>query len=148
VQAALRRFGVDEVITGLAGTGVVGVIHGQNKAVVYDILFKAAAETVRTIAADPRHLGAETGMIAVLHTWGQNLFHHPHVHCIVPGGGLAPDGRYTTWKYGTGSNSACRSASHWARARLWHFGHWRSRDPPNITPATYKVVRRRNRCNE
>ena len=66
----------------------------QNKAVVYDILFKAAAETVRTIAADPKHLGAETGMIAVLHTWGQNLFHHPHVHAIVPGGGLAPDGRW------------------------------------------------------
>jgi hypothetical protein len=66
----------------------------QNKAVVYDILFKAAAETVRTIAADPRHLGAETGMIAVLHTWGQTLVHHPHVHCIVPGGGLMPDGRW------------------------------------------------------
>jgi len=66
----------------------------QNKAVVYDILFKAAAEAVRSIAADPKHLGAETGMIAVLHTWGQNLFHHPHVHAIVPGGGLAADGRW------------------------------------------------------
>ena len=70
----------------------IAAIALQNKAVVYDILFKAAAETVRTIAADPKHLGAETGMIAVLHTWGQNLFHHPHVHCIVPGGGLSPDG--------------------------------------------------------
>jgi len=70
----------------------VAVIGLQNKAAVYDILFKAAAETVRIIAADPRHLGAETGMIAILHTWGQNLFHHPHVHCIVPGGGLASDG--------------------------------------------------------
>jgi hypothetical protein len=72
----------------------IAAIALQNKAVVYDILFKAAAETVRTIAADPKHLGAETGMIAVLHTWGQNLFHHPHVHCIVPGGGLAADGRW------------------------------------------------------
>jgi hypothetical protein len=72
----------------------------QNKAVVYDILFKAAAETVRTIGADPRHLGAETGMIAILHTWGQTLTHHPHVHCIVPGGGLAPDGRWVPCRPG------------------------------------------------
>ena len=72
----------------------------QNKAVVYDMLFKAAAESVRTIAADPRHLGAETGMIAVLHTWGQTLVHHPHVHCIVPGGGLAPDGRWLACRPG------------------------------------------------
>lgn len=63
----------------------------QNKAVIYDILFKAAAETVRIIGADAKHLGGQTGMIAVLHTWGQNLFHHPHLHCIVPGGALAPD---------------------------------------------------------
>src|SRR6185312_6541728 len=61
----------------------------QNKAVVYDILFRAAAEAVQTIAADPKHLGAAIGMTAVLHTWGQNLIHHPHVHCIVPGGGLS-----------------------------------------------------------
>ena len=74
----------------------IATIALQNKAAVYDILFKTAAETVRTIAADPKHLGAETGMIAVLHTWGQNLFHHPHVHCIVPGGGIAPDGRWVT----------------------------------------------------
>jgi hypothetical protein len=66
----------------------------QNKALVYDILFKAAAETIRVIAADPKHLGAETGTIAILHTWGQTLTHHPHVHCIVPGGGLGPDGRW------------------------------------------------------
>src|SRR5438309_2836820 len=65
----------------------------QNKAVVYAILFKAAAETLRTIAADPRHLGAEIGVVGVLHTWGQNLQHHPHVHYVVPGGGLSPDGR-------------------------------------------------------
>jgi hypothetical protein len=65
----------------------------QNKAAVYAILFKAAAETLSTIAADPRHLGAETGFVAVLHTWGQNLQHHPHIHCLVPGGGLSLDGR-------------------------------------------------------
>jgi len=64
----------------------------QNKAAVYAILFRAAAETLRTIAADPRHLGAEIGFIGVLHTWGQNLQHHPHVHCLVPGGGVSPDG--------------------------------------------------------
>ncbi len=70
----------------------------QNKALVYDILFKAAAETIRVIAADPKHLGAESGMIAILHTWGQTLTHHPHVHCIVPGGGLGPDGRWIACK--------------------------------------------------
>jgi hypothetical protein len=64
----------------------------QNKAVVYGILFKAAAETLRVIAADPKHLGAEIGMVAVLHTWGQALQHHPHLHCVVPGGGPSPDG--------------------------------------------------------
>ena len=62
----------------------------QNKKVVYGILFRAAGETLRTIAADPRHLGAQIGFIAVLHTWGQNLLYHPHLHCLVPGGGLAP----------------------------------------------------------
>jgi hypothetical protein len=70
----------------------VGAIAFQNKAVVYDILFKAAAETLLTIAADPKHLGARVGLTAVLHTWGSALTHHPHVHCIVPGGGLSPDG--------------------------------------------------------
>lgn len=78
----------------------IAVIALQNKAVVYDILFKAAAQTIRVIAADPRHLGAETGMIAVLHTWGQNLFHHPHIHCIVLGGGMAPDGRWVACRPG------------------------------------------------
>ena len=78
----------------------VAAIALQNKAVVYDILFKAAAETIRTIGADPKHLGAETGMIAILHTWGQTLTHHPHVHCIVPGGGIGPDGRFITCRPG------------------------------------------------
>jgi hypothetical protein len=63
----------------------------QNKEVVYGILFRAASETLLTIAQDPRHLGAEIGFFAILHTWGQNLHHHPHVHCVVPGGGLSSD---------------------------------------------------------
>jgi hypothetical protein len=61
----------------------------QNKRVVYNILFATVAETLRTIAADPKHLGAEIGFLAVLHTWSQTLRHHPHLHCVVPGGGLA-----------------------------------------------------------
>jgi hypothetical protein len=64
----------------------------QNKAVVYDLLFKASAETLLTIAADPKHLGARIGITSVLHTWGSALTHHPHVHMIVPGGGISPDG--------------------------------------------------------
>ncbi|QNT69678.1 IS91 family transposase [Defluviicoccus vanus] len=67
----------------------------QNKQTVYAILFRTAAETLRRIAADPNHLGAEIGLVAVLHTWGQTLQHHPHVHCVVPGGGPSPDG--TRW---------------------------------------------------
>jgi Transposase zinc-binding domain/Putative transposase len=70
----------------------IGPIALQNPRVVYGILFRAAAETLLQIAADPKHLGAEIGILAVLHTWGQNLQHHPHVHCVVPGGGLSPDG--------------------------------------------------------
>src|SRR5262252_9386595 len=67
----------------------------QNKAVVYASLFRCAAETLATIAADPKHLGAQLGVTAVLHTWGQTLQHHPHIHCIVPGGGPSLDG--TRW---------------------------------------------------
>ena len=66
-----------------------------NKRAIYSLLFKASAETVATIAADPKRLGARVGMISVLHTWGSALTHHPHIHMIVPGGGLAPDG--TRW---------------------------------------------------
>jgi hypothetical protein len=64
----------------------------QNKAVIYDLLFKASSETLLTIAADPKHLGARIGITAVLHTWGSAMTHHPHIHCIVPGGGIALDG--------------------------------------------------------
>ena len=63
----------------------------HNKALVYDLLFRAASETMLTIAADPKHLGARIGITAVLHTWGSAMTHHPHVHMIVPGGGIAPD---------------------------------------------------------
>ena len=62
-----------------------------NKAAVYGILFRAAAETLLTIARDPRHLGADIGFFGILHTWGQNLQHHPHIHCVIPGGGLSSD---------------------------------------------------------
>ncbi len=70
----------------------IAAIAYQNKEVVYGILFQATSETLRTIAADPKHLGAEIGFFAVLHSWGQNLLFHPHLHCVVPGGGLSPDG--------------------------------------------------------
>ena len=70
----------------------IGAIAWQNKAEVYGLLFKAASETMLTIAADPKHLGARIGITAVLHTWGSALTHHPHVHMIVPGGGLSLDG--------------------------------------------------------
>ena len=66
----------------------------HNKALVYDLLFKAASETMLTIAADPKHLGARIGITAVLHSWGSAMTHHPHIHMIVPGGGITPDGRW------------------------------------------------------
>ena len=69
----------------------MAVIAYQNNARVYGILFRATAATLRTIAADPQHLGAEIGFFAVLHSWGQTLVHHPHLHCVVPGGGLSID---------------------------------------------------------
>ena len=73
----------------------IAALAYQNKEVVYNILFQATAETLRTIAADPKHLGAEIGFFAVLHTWGSALLHHPHLHCVIPGGGLSSDG--TRW---------------------------------------------------
>ena len=73
----------------------IAAIAFQNKRRVYAILFRAAAEAMTTLAANPRRLGAKIGGLAVLHTWGQTLTHHPHLHCVVPGGGIAPDG--TRW---------------------------------------------------
>jgi hypothetical protein len=72
----------------------------QNPRVLYNLLFQTVAETLLTVARDPHHLGADIGFLAVLHTWGQTLHHHPHLHCVVPGGGLSPDG--TQWR-------ACRA---------------------------------------
>jgi hypothetical protein len=76
----------------------IGVVAYQNKAKVYGLLFTTAAEALTTIAADPKHLGAEIGVTAALHTWGQNLDHHPHVHCNVSGGGIALN--RTRWIHG------------------------------------------------
>jgi hypothetical protein len=73
----------------------IAPIAFQNKAVVCDLLFRTAAETLLTIAADPKHLGARIGATAVLHSWGSAMTHHPHVHMIVPGGGISLDG--TRW---------------------------------------------------
>src|ERR1019366_5844604 len=70
----------------------IGGLALQNAREIYRILFRAVPETLLTIAADPRHLGALIGFLAVLHTGGQNLHLHPHLHCVVPGGGIGPDG--------------------------------------------------------
>jgi hypothetical protein len=78
----------------------IAEIAFYNPAVVYDLLFQVTAETLRTIARDPKHLGAEIGLTAVLHTWGSALTHHPHLHCIVPGGGLSPAGQWQPCRRG------------------------------------------------
>src|SRR5450755_2928286 len=86
----------------------ISAIAYYNKALIYDLLFEVAAETLRTIAADPKHLGAHIGVTLVLHTWGSALTHHPHVHGIIPGGGLAPDGaRWVNCKPGFFLPCAC-----------------------------------------
>jgi len=100
-QAAARAKWLDERAADLLPVGYYHVVFTlpdqlsslalQNKRAVYGLLFKAASETLSEIAADPKHLGAEIGFLAVLHTWGQTLQHHPHLHCVVPGGGLSPD---------------------------------------------------------
>jgi hypothetical protein len=83
----------------------------QNKAVIYDLLFKASVETLITIAADPKHLGARVGVLSVLHTWGSALTHHPHVHMIVPGSGISLDGtKWVAW------SAAGRAERYWSVA--------------------------------
>jgi hypothetical protein len=80
----------------------------QNKRVIYDLLFRAASQTLLEIAADPKRLGAAIGFLAVLHTWGQTLQHHPHVHCVIPGGGLSPDhSRWVSCRKDSFSLSKC-----------------------------------------
>ena len=97
----------------------IAAIAFQNQVVVHDILFLAVSETLRTIAADPEHLGTEIGVLAVLHTWGQNLLHHPHIHCLVPSGGIAPDGQ--RWIAGRpGFFLAVRVLSRLFRGRFLH----------------------------
>jgi hypothetical protein len=93
-QGAAAKAWLAEQEAGLLLTlpSAIGAIAWQNKAEVYGLLFKAASEAMLTIAADPKHLGARIGITAVLHTWGSALTHHPHVHMIVPGGGLSLDG--------------------------------------------------------
>jgi hypothetical protein len=84
----------------------------QNKRLLYDLLFRASAATLIEVARNPKHLGADIGLLSVLHTWGQNLQHHPHVHCVVPAGGLALDG--SRWIAATPRSSyrfACSAAS-------------------------------------
>src|SRR6266487_4547558 len=76
----------------------IGDIAYQNKAVVYDLLFKASSEAMHTIAADSKHLGARIGITSVLHSWGSAMTHHPHVHMIVPGGGFSPEGKWISTK--------------------------------------------------
>ena len=92
-EAELLPVGYFHVVFTLPGP--IADIAYQNKAAIYDLLFTAAAETTLTIAADPKHLGARIGITAVLHTWGSAMTHHPHVHMIVPGGGISLDG--TRW---------------------------------------------------
>jgi len=95
----------------------IGAIAYQNKAVIYDLLFRVSAETMLTIAADPKHLGARIGIAAVLHSWGSAMTHHPHVHMIVPGGGISlargEEGGSPTGTSGgspSGRTSSCRCA--------------------------------------
>jgi Putative transposase len=89
-----RRLSAAETRTWPQADCSIADIAYQNKAVVYDLLLKTAAGTLITIAADPKYLGARTGLTAVHHTWGSALTHHPHAHIIVPGGGLSPDGEH------------------------------------------------------
>jgi Transposase zinc-binding domain/Putative transposase len=101
-QGAAARIWLDEREADLLPVGYFHVVFTlpaevadiafQNKAIVYDLLFRTASETMMTIAADPKHLGARIGITAVLHTWGSTMTHHPHVHMIVPGGGISLDG--------------------------------------------------------
>jgi len=90
-EADLLPVGYFHVVFTLPGE--IADIAFQNKAALYDLLFRAASETMLTIAADPKHLGARIGITAVLHTWGSAMTHHPHVHMIVPGGGISSDGQ-------------------------------------------------------
>src|SRR3954466_6595325 len=105
----------------------LGAIAYQNKALVYGLLFKVAAETLTTIAADPKRLGARIGVTAVLHTWGQALDHHPHIHCIVPGGGYPPMVR-AGFHADPGSSFRCGFSHACSGGCFWTL--WRPPTPP------------------
>ena len=90
-----------------------------NPEVIYDLLFHSASETLLEIAADPKHLGARLGILAVLHTWGQTLVLHPHLHCIVPGGGLSPDGERWVAADRRGSSCQCGCSPRCFGANFW-----------------------------
>ena len=134
----------------------VASVAFQNKRVAYTILFRAASETLRTIAADPKHLGAEIGFLAVLHTWTQTLLHHPHLHCVVPGGGLSPD--RSQWKScRPGFFLPVRVLSRLFRAKfLYHLGQafdqgklqFFSDLKPLAEPEAFRQFLRRNRTHE
>jgi len=96
-KANLLNIGYFHVVFTMPNT--LSSVAFQNQRVVYNILFKSVAETLNELAADPKHLGGQIGFTSILHTWGQNLAHHPHIHCIVPGGGIAPDGSWVNSKY-------------------------------------------------
>jgi hypothetical protein len=108
----------------------IAAIAYQNKAVIYGLLFKVSAETTLTIAADPKHLGARIGITSVLHSWGSALTHHPHVHMIVPGGGISLDGD-VGWR--AARLSSCRCA--YSRACSGDYS-WRSSSPPTKPAAS------------
>jgi hypothetical protein len=91
-EADLLPVGYFHVVFTLPGE--IAPIAYQNKSVVYDLLFRTSSETLLTIAADPKHLGARIGITAVLHSWGSAMTHHPHLHMIVPGGGISLDGTH------------------------------------------------------
>ena len=96
----------------------------QNKVLIYGLLFRSASQTLLQIAADPKHLGADIGFMAVLHTWGQTLLAHPHLHCVVPGGGLSAD--HQRW-IPCGSKFFLPVEVLSLRAAAWHFGQCRFR---------------------
>ncbi|EMD82381.1 hypothetical protein HNQ87_002391 [Pacificimonas flava] len=107
-EADLLPVGYFHVVFTLAAE--IAAIAFHNKALIYDLLFKSASETMLTIAADPKHLGARIGITAVLHTWGSALTHHPHIHMIVPGGGIAPDGE----RWVPAARRSCYRCAYWA----------------------------------
>jgi Putative transposase len=130
----------------------IGAIAFQKKAAVYDLMFRTAAETLTTIAAHPKHLGARIGLTAVLHTWGSAPTHHPHVHIIAPGGGMSPDSsrwqsrKRISWSLRRGAQWATTASSQLvARAYVGsHLGlrisNFASKKPSNLRISTKNIL--------